>query len=196
MHNPYVVRTGVFDWFGLEDKNPDMTDRILGLAGLRIELTWHDRHRLPDWLRPPGMPEEQACEPLTKQRLVIERSRHSIRGHGPRDSLTVTFSELVNRHDYDFQYAEEQGYPVDKEAVFAAMDHTQTWTDVKKIRLVRVEGERKRTYPEFSEFNAKYHMQLVRRGADGEEIVAISDAKLSCIRSLKDLIAQSKACHD
>lgn len=49
MRNPYVVRTGVFDWFGLQDENPDLPDRILGLAGLRIELTWLDQGwTLPD----------------------------------------------------------------------------------------------------------------------------------------------------
>jgi hypothetical protein len=93
MHNPYVVRTGVFDWFGLKDKNSDMTDRILRLAGLRIELRWLDQSReLPDELRPPGRPAHLPEYPLYEQNLVIERSRHSIRGHGPRDSLTVTMT--------------------------------------------------------------------------------------------------------
>ena len=91
MHNPYVVRTGVFDWFGLRDENPDLPDRILGLAGLRIELTWLDQAwELPDELRPPGMPAHKQYWPIYEQKLVIERSRRSIRGHGPRDSLTVT----------------------------------------------------------------------------------------------------------
>ena len=89
MHNPYVVRTGVFDWFGLKGENPDLADGILGLAGLRIELKWWDRWRLPDELRPPGMPAHEQYLPIYEQKLVIERSRRSIRGHGPGDSLTV-----------------------------------------------------------------------------------------------------------
>jgi hypothetical protein len=94
MHNPYVVRTGGFDWFGLKDENSDLTDRILGLAGLRIELTWTDQSReLPHELRPRGRPAHRAEYPLYELKLIIERSRHSIRGHGPRDSLTVNFSE-------------------------------------------------------------------------------------------------------
>jgi hypothetical protein len=171
MHNPYVVRTGVFDWFRLKKENPDMTDKILGQTGLRIELTWlNQTRRLPAELRPPGMPAERQYWPMFIQKLVIDRSRHSIRGHGPCDSLTVT-----DRRDYTFQYAEEQGWPFDKEAVFAALDYTQTWTDVKKIWLLRVDGG----------YNIRYHMQLVRRG---EEIVTIPESKLSCTAHLKDLI--------
>jgi hypothetical protein len=121
MRNPYVVRTGVFDWFGLKGENPDLPDGILGLAGLRIELTWLDQAwELPDALRPPGMPAHEQYLPIYEQKLVIERSRRSIRGHGPRDSLTVTFSEGLAH----FQYAEEQGWPYDQEAVFAATDLT------------------------------------------------------------------------
>jgi hypothetical protein len=161
MRNPYVVRTGVFDWFGLKDENPDLPDRILGLAGLRIELTWDDGRSLPDWLRPPGMPKKPKCNLSLTQTLVIERSRRSIRGHGPRDSLTVTFSELVHRDCYTFQYAEEQGYPLDKEAVFATMDNTQTCTDVRKIRLTSGQWEA----------NTRNEMQLVLQGAHGEEIL-------------------------
>ena len=185
MHNPYVVRTGVFDWVGLKDKNPDMTDRILGLAGLRIELTWQKQRRLPDCLRPPGMPEERECHLLTRQTFVIERSRSNIRGHGPCDRLTVTFSELVNRHDYGFQYAEEKGWPFDKEAVFAAMDHTQTWTDVKKILLIPEKAKEGLGFRSTS-----YHMQLVRRGADGQEIVTIPRSQLSFTQYLKEHMAQ------
>jgi hypothetical protein len=182
--NPYLVNTGgTFDWFGLKDKNPDVTDKILGLAGLRIELTWDNGRRLPDGLRPPGMPEERECHLLTRQTFVIERSRRSIRGHGPRDSLTVTFSELVDRNCYTFQYAEEQGWPFDTEAVFAAMDHTQTWTEVKKIRLIS-----KRVGA--GEYGTSYHMQLVRRGAHGQEIVTIPQFQLSFTQHLKEHMAQ------
>jgi hypothetical protein len=179
--NPYLVNTGgTFDWLGLKRKNSDMTDKILGLAGLRIQLTWHNQCPLPDELRPPGMPAERECWPTSSQTLVIERSRHSIRGHGPRDSLTVTFSEIVHRNCYTFQYAEEQGYPFDKEAVFAAMDHTQTWAAVKQIRLIPARGQ----------YNMSYHMQLVRRGAHVEEIVTISEFQLSFTKYLKDVIVQ------
>jgi hypothetical protein len=164
MRNPYVVRTGVFDWFGLRDENPDLPNRILGLAGLRIELTWCDQGwLLPDALRPAGMPANALYCPIYEQKLVIERSRRSIRGHGPRDSLTVTFSEGLERRlniPY-FQYAEEQGWPYDQEALFAATDHTQTWTHVQKIRLTSGRWED----------NTRNEMQLVLQGAHGEEIV-------------------------
>jgi hypothetical protein len=182
MHNPYVVRTGVIDWFNLKDENSDTTDRILGLAGLRIELTWLDQAwELPDALRPPGMPAQQQFWPIYEQKLVIERSRHSIRGHGPRDSLTVTFSEGLDRrlNTSHFQYAEEQGWPYNQEAVFAATDHTETWTYVQKIRLTSGRWED----------NTRNEMQLVLLDAHGEEIVTILD-RFRLVNDLKRNLAQ------
>ncbi len=61
------------------------------------------------------------------------------------------------------------GWPYDQEAVFAATDHTQTWTDVRKIRLP--EG---RFVPSTTNFTVN-EMQLVLQKAHGEEIVTISD---------------------
>jgi hypothetical protein len=183
MRNPYVVRTGVFDWFGLRDENPDLPNRILGLAGLRIELTWCDQGwLLPDALRPAGMPANALYCPIYEQKLVIERSRRSIRGHGSRDSLTVTFSEGLERRlniPY-FQYAEEQGWPYDQQALFAATDHTETWTDVRKIRLTS--GRR--------EDNTRNAMQLVLQGAHGEEIVTNGGDRFRLSNGLKRRLAQ------
>ena len=138
MRNQYMVHTGGFDWPRLKDETPEMTDIILRHAGFRIELTWHDNYwPLPDELRPPGMPAHEQYNPIYEQKLVIERSRGSLFRHGPRDSLTVTFSEGWDRrlNTPHFQYAELHGWPYDQEAVFAATDHTRTWTDVRKIRL-------------------------------------------------------------
>jgi len=183
MRNPYVVRTGVFDWFGLQDKNRDLPDRILGLAGLRIELTWLDQAwELPDALRPPGMPAHKQYWPIYEQKLVIERSRRSIRGHGPRDSLTVTFSEGLDRrlNTPHFQYAEEQGWPYDQEAVFAATDDTETWTDVRKIRLT----EGRWTH------NTRNKMQLVLQGPHGEEIVTNARGRFRLSNGLKRDLAR------
>ena len=185
MHNQYVVHTGGLDWRGLKDENPDVTDKILGLAGWHIELTWQNQRTLPDKLRPPGMPAERESHPYTNQTLVIDRSRRNILGPGPLDMLTVTFSELVNRNDYGFSYAEEKGWPFDKEAVFAAMDHTQTWTDVKKILLIPEKAKEGLGFRSTS-----YHMQLVRRGADGQEIVTIPRSQLSFTQYLKEHMAQ------
>jgi len=184
MHNPYVVRTGGdkkgFDWMDLKDTHPGLTDKILGQAGLRIEYTWLNQTRsLPAHLRPPGMPAEHEYWPTFIQKLVIDRSRYNICGHGPCDSLTVTFSERVDRRDYFLQYATEQGWLIDKEAIFNALDYTQTWTNVKKIRLLPVEGG----------YNIRYHMQLVQRDQDIVNFCLIPESKLSCTAHLKDMIA-------
>jgi hypothetical protein len=152
---------------------------------LRIELTWQDQSwQLPDELRPPRMPAHKQYWPIYEQKLVIERSRRSIRGHGPRDSLTVTFSEGLDRrlNAFHFQYAEEQGWPYDQEAVFAATDHTQTWTGGQKIRLTSGQWEA----------NTMNEMLLVicpLQGAHGEEIVMISD-RFRLGNGLKQQLAQ------
>jgi hypothetical protein len=197
MHNPYVVRTGVLDWFALKDQNADITDKILGLAGLRIELTWQDAYPLQDELLQLAphehWPTDEEKLAIYDQKLVIERSRHRVRGHGPRDTLTVTFSEGLDRRLNAplFQYAAEQGWPYDQEAVFAAMDHTQTWTDVQEIRLIS--GK----WATDTVRHTNNAMQLVLRGTHGNEmahaqnteIVTISD-RFRLSNSLIDRLAQ------
>ncbi len=158
--NPYVVRTGGFDCFAL---NADVAD----IASLRIELTWQGQHtgwQLPDELRPPGMPahEHEQYSPIYEQKLVILR--------GPPDILTVTFSEGLDRrlNAPHFQYAAAKGWAYDQQALFAATDHTQTWTDVQKILITSGQWDPIRR----NDANA---MQLVLQGAHGEDIVTISD---------------------
>jgi hypothetical protein len=183
MRNPYVVHTGGFDWPRLKDETPEMTDIILRHAGFRIELTWHATcWPLPDELRPPGMPAHEQYNPIYEQKLVIERSRGSLFRHGPRDSLAVTFSEGWDRrlNTPHFQYAEEQGWPYDQEAVFAATDHTQTWTHVQKIRLTSGRWED----------NTRNEMQLVLQGPHGEEIVTNGGDRFRLSNGLKRDLAQ------
>ena len=84
--------TDKFRWAELAN---DMQDKILGLAGGRVVV--YERkceRRLPDELRPPGMPGDPW--PLMTQTYCFERPRQDILA-GPRDKLTVTFSECVDR---------------------------------------------------------------------------------------------------
>jgi len=130
--NPYVVGLDTsFDWQRLD---LDMQDKILGHAGRRVVEERASEQPLPDELRPPSMPGDPW--PETLQTYSFERSRDSI--FGP---LTVTFSECVNRSWWGF--AREAGnrgvgWPLDKDAVCAAMDFKQTWSGVSKIRLRRL----------------------------------------------------------
>jgi hypothetical protein len=163
MHDQYVVRTG-----GFFDHRFQETE----IGG--IELTWHDDFwELPDELRPQGMPTSEHYRPIYEQKLVIERSKDC-------PGLTVTFSEGLDRrlNAPHFQYAEEKGWPFNKEALFAATDHTQTWTHGSQIRLTS--GQWGKTTNE---------MQLVRQGAHGEEIVTISD-RFRLINDMKSQLAQ------
>lgn len=147
-----------------------MTDKILGLTGLRIELTWQDKYPLTKELLQLAAhghwPTDEKKLAIYDQKLVIER-------YGPRDTLTVTFSEGLDRklNAPLFQYAAEQGWY--QEAVFAAMDNTQTWTDVQEIRLISGQWEKTR--------NA---MQLVLRGAHGEEMAHAQKTEIVTISEM------------
>jgi hypothetical protein len=160
--NPYLVcatrrSPEKFPWPELEAHNNDMRDKILGLAGLRVVYEYRTEHPLPVELRPPGMPEDRHPYPETHEKLVIERSRHEILRHGPLDTLTVTYSELVDRDWWGFADYKENGYPLDQDAVCTAMDFKQTWSDVSKIRL-----------------HSSREIELLMQGKDGEESVSIS----------------------
>jgi len=104
-----------------------------------------------------------------RQTLEVERSRAKISRHGPDDKLTVTFSDVVARgHGFDLDYyaaqAEEEGRPFDEDAICAAMDYKQTWTDVSKIRLVRG-----RAY--LDDQRGKCYVEVVRQGEDAIHMI-------------------------
>jgi hypothetical protein len=195
--NPYVIGAGssaanfctaVFPWDRLLERGGDVAHKILGLCGSRVFAYRSDERRCPEALRPRKMPSYVP----TQQILEIERSRADIEGHGPKDKLTVTFSDVVRRGLFfledqvaqahedasssddsssDGSSSDDSDYPpLDVNAVCAAisaaMDHKQTWTDVSKIRLVRG-----RAY--LDDQCTRYYVELVRQGTDGEETVRI-----------------------
>ena len=122
--NPYVV--------GWQSLNKDMQDEILGHAGKQVVEERDYEWPLPEELRLP------IGDPWTEmiQTYSFERSRERIFAlDGP---LTVTFSDCVNRSWWGFAReagSRGEGWPLDKDAVCAAMDFRQTWTGVRKIRL-------------------------------------------------------------
>ena len=165
--NPYLC-TGVKDndsnpntWSGLPE---DLQDKILRKAGLRFVCEFDNERKVPLELRPPLLPENRG-EPWasTTQRIVITRSRHAIESHGPRDVLTVSFSDCVDKDWYGFDTDRDRynymGY--DTNAVCQAMDIKRTWTDVIKIRLVFND--------EHFEYSNSYDLVLTRRGVNGRE---------------------------
>ncbi len=179
MHaNPYVIRANLAATKGLlfnttgswQELEEDMQEKILGLAGSRVRaLRSYDRS-WPEALRAPKL---RKLRPYVKceQILEIERSRANIEGHGAEDKLTVTFRDGVTRGEFgldgDVAQAEENysssddssedEAPVDVNAICAAMDYKQTWTDVSKIRVVRG-----RAWQDVE--CAKYYVELVRQG--------------------------------
>jgi hypothetical protein len=102
----------------------------------------------------------------TIQSLVIQRFRSNIEGYGPNDTLTVSFSDCVDRGRGCFNHGLwEVGY--DEDAVCRAMDIKCTWTGVFKIRLVFNDDYW------LSSWKDNYDILFVRRGVDGnEEVVA------------------------
>jgi hypothetical protein len=174
--NPYVIRANLAETNGLlfntagswQELEEDMQEKILGLCGSQVFAYRSHERRLPEELRPPELLSLVSCNQI----LEIERSRANIEGHGPEDKLTVTFSDVVTRGngfyglDCDAARAEEQGWPFDEDAIYAAMDYKQTWTDVSKIRLVRGRAH-------LDDQCTKCYVELVRQGEDGEETVRI-----------------------
>jgi hypothetical protein len=131
--NPYVIRanfkTAVFPWAELDEHEPGIANRILVLSASSVFASREFQSRLPEALQPP---QGQLLYPLMEQTLKIERSRQSIEGHGPEDTLTVTLSTVVRRDWSGFQNTTQQF----QDQVCAAMDKApRTWTNVSKIRL-------------------------------------------------------------
>jgi hypothetical protein len=171
--NPYVV--------GWQRLNNDVQDEILGHAGRRVveEYAKHERP-LPEEL---GDPFEDPW-PETIQTYSFERSRESIFALG--GPLTVTFSDCVNRSWSGFAREAGSGgedWPLDKDAVCAAMDFKQSWTGVSKIRMP-VENWA-------SIFSTNYLFRFVRQGEDGqEEIVSASHLFKICGTGYKIALAR------
>jgi hypothetical protein len=183
--NPYATtnfQTAVFPWDQLLEREPGIADQVLRRCSTRCEPYHRTYHAYwPQALRPPQLPptlNDSHYLPMTEF-LRIERPRANILGHGPQDLLTVTFSGVVTRNtghgfgfidlDYYEALAEERGWPFDADAICRAMDYTQTWTDVSKIRLVNCTP----IGPTGPNQRGDFRVELVRRGADGEETVRL-----------------------
>jgi len=121
----------------------DLQDKILRKAALRFVSEFRRERQVPVDLRPALLRDADFNSwASVTQRIVIERSRHAIEGHGPRDVLTVSFSNCVDEDWFGFEGNRDRfGYLVpglgfDRDAVCTVMDFKRSWTDVIKIRLV------------------------------------------------------------
>jgi len=169
--NPYLctgVKSHVSNAHTWSELPEDLQDKILRKAGSRFVYEFGTERKVPLELRPP----RDAADDIerwasTTQRLVISRSRHAIEGHGPRDVLTVSFSDCVDKDWWGFDTNRDRfGYlGYDMDAVCRAMDIRRTWTGVFKIRLVF--DDQLLDYYESS----TYGIVLTRRGGDGREEV-------------------------
>ena len=178
--NPYAIsttnfKTAMFPWPQLLEREPGIAEQILRRCSTRCE-PYHRTYNAywPQALRPPQLPTNYSHSLDMTESLRIERSRTQIEGHGPQDLLTVTFSAVVTRgNGFDLDYyaaqAEEEGWPFDEDAICRAMDYTQTWTDVSKIRLVDATPIGNTGLIE----RGIFHVELVRQAAHGEETVRV-----------------------
>jgi len=183
--NPYAVsttnfKTAVFPWPQLLEREPGIAEQILRRCSTRCE-PYHRTYRAywPAALRPPQLqPNFANSHYLDMTELLrIERARANILGHGPQDLMTVTFSGHVIRNtddvypldlDYYEAVAAERGWPFDADAICRAMDYTQTWTDVSRIRLLNATP-----INIISIQHGVFRVELVRQGAHGEETVQL-----------------------
>ena len=157
---------GQFPWNELD---PDLRDKILRRVVLRFVFHQPFERRMP-LMQPPLAGARNMPYVDTIQSLVIQRFRSNIEGYGPNDTLTVSFSDCVDRGEASFNHRLWRvGY--DEDAVCRAMDVHCTWTGVFKIRLVFNDGYCVTYW--LSEVHDNYDILFVRRGVDGnEEVVA------------------------
>jgi len=169
--NPYVcgLKTAVFPWQELRNRESGITRKILAHAKIKVlaffrKYNCEAREKWPLEQRPPDLQQWNNFDVLLQmtERLVIERSRARIMGHGPEDKLTVTFSDVVLKF--------VTFCPFNEKWISEAIDENKTWTNVSKIRLVRFNG-----IPPSSMGIARFScvLELVRQGADGEETVRL-----------------------
>jgi hypothetical protein len=165
-----------FNWSKLEKRNKDMTDKILGLATQRLDAGAINYRYLPVELLQPGTDLNRVpAMAETIQTLVIERPRHNIL-YDYDSKLTVTFSDLLNRDWWGFDWYAAQGWPLDRDKICANMNFEQTVTDVIKIRLVR-------TFDKFHKMDV-WKVEVVRSVKGGEEIVKIGQDRTRHINYL------------
>ena len=159
---------GQFPWNELDT---DMRDKILRKVFLRFAFQQPFERRMPLMQFPLSHARNMPYVD-TIQSLVIQRSRSNIEGYGPNDTLTVSFSDCVDRGRASFNHRLwEVGY--DEDAVCRAMDMQCTWTGVFKIRLVFNDGYW------VSEVHDNYDIHFVRRGVDGNEEVVTAPTMFS-----------------
>jgi hypothetical protein len=182
--NPYAIsttnfKTAMFPWPQLLEREPGIAEQILRRCSTRCE-PYHRTYNAywPQALRPPQLPTNYSHSLDMTESLRIERSRTQIEGHGPQDLLTVTFSAVVTRgNGFDLDYyaaqAEEEGWPFDEDAICRAMDYTQTWTDVSKIRLVNCTPVVVVGINTVPIQRGDFRVELVRQAAHGEETVRL-----------------------
>ncbi len=84
----------MFPW---KDLDTDMQEQILRKTALRFVFNQRFERRVPLELRPPLSYAQDTSYADTIQSLVIQRSRSNIEGHCPNDTLTVSFSDCVDR---------------------------------------------------------------------------------------------------
>jgi hypothetical protein len=198
--NPYLITTNlttaVFPWDRLLEREEAIADKILGLCGSRVfAYRWNDR-RCPETLRPRKM---QFYVP-TKQILEIERSRADIEGHGPKDKLTVTFSDVVQRGRFFLEHLVAQADEDDSSSDDSSSDDSSSddsssdasssdrppHLDVNAIcAAISAAMDYKQTWTDVSKIRlvrgraylddqcTRCYVELVRQGTDGEETVRI-----------------------
>jgi len=168
--NPYLC-TGVLEeatenventW---NDLHADVQEEIMRMVKFRVE--WEHR----GCFKQPFMQARLPLPPLvtwppTNEKQVFQRNRAGILP-GPRDTLTVTFSDRVDRawNGFGPEFATVGlQQPLDVDAVCRAMDSSYTWTRISRIRLRPVRD------PEILfRRDITYFFDFVQRGEDGEE---------------------------
>ena len=178
-----------FPWLELYKTHPELTLEILHHCRLSVlayerpcQCVWKKNERPLEMQTPLNDRFEYLLDKITT--LTIERPRGPtdrptawpIMGHGPGDKLTVIYRQVLDQNpsqkpsalDYYAEQATEQGWTLDKNAVYDAVKVEQRWHNVSKIRLL---PNSKSGWPAGRAFNVELVLEgIVNERQDLEDV--------------------------
>ncbi len=152
----------------------DLPPELVPARNLALYNETRVQHHLPALTAPPTFDVD------TCQRLVFMREQWHTHGVGP---LTVRFSDTVDAEWWGFSPdgVDENGrLALDEPTISAALDYSNEWTGITRIRLVPVPSESSSSESSRSSSERysceRYSYELVRDGALGPETHRPPDA--------------------
>jgi len=152
--------------YGWNDLDADVQEEIMHMALGKFRVAWEHRGCFKKPFKQARLPLPPLVTwPRLNENKVFQRNRAGILP-GPLDTLTVTFSDVVDRawNGFGPEFATVGlQQPLDMAAACNALDCSYTWARIKRIRLRPVRDR------DVLRRDITYLFEFVQRGQDGEE---------------------------